>query len=399
MNRIGILTFHRSVNNGAVMQAYSLSKRIASDFPHCSVNIIDYNLPSVEKSYQASLGSYFRGASGSAFLKRGIMLVLDPMQFSRIQKKREVFRTAIKQLPLSEHEIIQENTDDLKIYINQNYDLLIVGSDAVWNYNSIGFPNAYIPDLDVKATKLSYAASCYGMNFQNIDAKEKEQICCRLDQFKFIGVRDTATEQFVKWTGTKIEPIHTCDPTVLLDINDLPIHIDTLNDKLRKRGYDFSKPTIGIMGNNHMLAMIRRMFGSQYQIVSLFNYLKGADVQLYDLNPFEWAYVFRLFKLTFTTYFHGTLLSLKNGVPVICIALNTEFAKYHDPKTLDLLKRLGKQNWYFQTDYHDNKVDIIKSTAVELINHNLRDEILQALDIESNSYSAFYNSLKKEIDV
>ena len=41
--RIGILTFHRAINYGAVMQAYSLSKQLKESFPEDSVEIIDYN--------------------------------------------------------------------------------------------------------------------------------------------------------------------------------------------------------------------------------------------------------------------------------------------------------------------------------------------------------------------
>lgn len=146
-------------------------------------------------------------------------------------------------------------------------------------------------------------------------------------------------------------PIHTCDPTAFLQVNALPIDVSELENKLRSKGFDFSKPTIGVMGTEKMVRMIRQFYGDQYQIAALYNSTRGADVQLFDLNPYEWAYVFRYFKLTFTTYFHGTMLSLRNGVPVICIALKTEFAKRHTPKTLDVLTRLGFEDWYFETDY------------------------------------------------
>ena len=40
--KIGILTFHQSVNNGAVMQAYSLSKRLKREYPDDEIEIINY---------------------------------------------------------------------------------------------------------------------------------------------------------------------------------------------------------------------------------------------------------------------------------------------------------------------------------------------------------------------
>ena len=45
IKKIGILTFHNSINNGAVMQAYSLSKKIQQVMPESKVEIIDYHIP------------------------------------------------------------------------------------------------------------------------------------------------------------------------------------------------------------------------------------------------------------------------------------------------------------------------------------------------------------------
>ena len=54
--RIGILTFHRSVNNGAVIQCYSLSKRLQKEFPDADVEVIDGGVFDVaEFSYAINL--------------------------------------------------------------------------------------------------------------------------------------------------------------------------------------------------------------------------------------------------------------------------------------------------------------------------------------------------------
>ena len=130
-------------------------------------------------------------------------------------------------------------------------------------------------------------------------------------------------------------------------------------------------------------------------IVSLYEYLPGADVQLYDLTPYEWAYVFRYFKLTYTTYFHGTMLSLRNGVPLICIDLGTEFGKVHTPKTLDVLGRIGFSDWYFKTDYMTVNLEEIKARSDELLSGDYRSRIIEALEIEACSYDSFDDALKK----
>lgn len=393
MKKIGILTFHRSVNNGAVMQAYSLSKRLIKDYPDFHVEIIDYHMPKVSNTYHYTILNYIKSDRLIIVAKKAVRLLFDPLKLKRLNYRTEIFQEAIKRLPLSEYRIEENSTQALYEKINQEYDVIIVGSDAVWNYITRGFPNAYFPDRRVKCLKLSYAASCYGMEYLDIEDDRRKTIGEILSEFRFLGVRDTATEDFVKWSGCQLQPVHTCDPTAFLDINDLPIDKEKLNHKLQRKGFDFSRQTIGVMGSEKMLKMIRRFYGKQYQIVSLYNYLRGADVNLYDLNPFEWTYVFRYFKLTFTTYFHGTMLSLRSGVPVICIALDTKFAKNHTPKTLDMLSRLGYQDWYFKTDYVSSNIDTIKEKADELLENPNSMEILQKMDQEAASYLAFKETL------
>ncbi len=392
--KIGILTFHQSVNNGAVMQAYSLSKRLKNEYPEADVEIIDYRRESVDNSYSFSLAGYLKAPSLKIFIKKVLVLIGDPMRLKRLKIRTKVFEECIEKLPLSKETIISDGTSELYEFIESNYDVLVVGSDAVWNYVTRGFPNAYFASADLKVKKLSYAASCYGMDYLKISEEEKEEVCKVFEGFDFIGVRDEATENFVKWTGCKTEPYHTCDPTVFLDINDLPVDVPLLEKKLRQRGFDFSKPSIGVMGPDEMISMARKLYGNKYQLVSLYNYIKGADVNLYDLEPYEWAYVFRYFKLTFATFFHGTLLSLRNGVPLICIDLNTEFGKKHTPKTLDVLTRLGFEDWYFSTDYKSKNFDIIKAKADELLAGNYHDTIISAMDKEAESFEVFNTALK-----
>lgn len=392
--KIGILTFHQSVNNGAVMQAYSLSKRLKKEYPDAIVEIIDYRRKSVEKAYSYTFSEYIKADSFVIFAKKMAKLLLDPQMLKRMRNRTKVFNACIDTLPLSKDIIISDDTEELYDYIENNYDILVVGSDAVWNYVTRGFPNAYFASADLKVKKLSYAASCYGMDYLNISDEEKKEVSKVFSAFDFIGVRDAATENFVKWTGCDNEPYHTCDPTAFLDVNDLPVDVSVLEKKLVQRGLDFSKPSIGVMGTDKMLSMIRKLYGDKYQLVSLYNYIKDADVNLYDLEPYEWAYVFRYFKLTFTTFFHGTLLSLRNGVPLICIDLNTEFGKKHTPKTLDVLKRVGFEDWYFSTDYKSKNFDKIKAKADELLEGDYHDAIIVAMDKEAESFEIFNNALK-----
>lgn len=396
--KLGILTFHRSTNNGAVIQCFSLSQKLKKDFPETEIEVIDYHMPRVDcKIYPDSFSKYYKGANLRTFLSKSKNLVLNPNMLKRQKEKNRVFGEAIKNLPLSSKKIYSDDTRELFDYINNNYDVVVVGSDAVWNYVNRGFPNPYFLDTTVTSKKFSYAASCFGMNYEAIPQNEKDTIKTVLDGYDFIGVRDDEAEKFVRDVKCLKTVTHTCDPTVLLDANDLPIDKCEVEKKLKNAGFDFNKKTIGIMGNDQMCKMVRSIYGKEYQIVSLFNYNRDADVNLYNLNPFEWAFVFRYFNITFTTYFHGTLLSLKNGTPVICIGLDNEYNKKHTPKALDVLKRLNMGDCYFNTDYLSKNINEIKQKADYLLGNDMKPFIEEQILLEAKSYDDFYRALKKEL--
>ena len=392
--KIGVLTFHKSINNGAVMQCYSLTKRLQKEFPNDTVEIIDYHMPKVERAYTPSLRGYFANATLSIKLKRAIRLLMDP-HFLKWQKERkQAFESVADMLPLSERSIFADDTAELFPYINEAYDVVIAGSDAIWNYVTRGFPNPYFLDASVKCHKLTYAASCYGMSYEKIPEVQRVQIGKILNDYHFLGVRDDEAKKFVAYVEAETPVAHTCDPTVFLDVEDLPIDVDGLIAKMKSKGFDFTKRTIGVMGSSKMCSMVRKMYGNSVQIVALYNYHKDADVNLHDLTPYEWAYVFRFFHATITTYFHGTHLSLRNGTPVVCVALETEYSKNHKTKVLDFLERIGLETWYFHSNYETTGFAEIKNQLDYFLKNDLREDIKSRMDCESESFRPFLEALR-----
>lgn len=390
--RIGILTYHRSINCGAVMQCYSLSKKLQQCLPQATVEVVDYHMPLVDEYYDNEMKNYFSG-NGLAFLARKCAKWLLEGGYKWHKARKDAFEMVRGQLPLSPEAIYDNGTDRLFAYINDRYDIIIAGSDAIWNYKMRGFPNPYYLSDRIQIPKMSYAASCHGMNYEAISDEEKAVISKILQSYQFIGVRDDESYRFASQLGVKVNPIHTCDPTVFLDVDDLPIDKQTLRIKLERKGFDFTKKAIGFMGGYNMCSMIRRLFGKEYQIVSLYTFCRIADVNLYDLTPYEWAYVFRYFSLTFTTYFHGMLLSLRNGIPVICIALDDDYANKYKAKAIDFLERIDMGDCYFKTDYKQKNIDSIKKKAVELLSADCQDQIIQKMEIEAQTFMPFLTRL------
>lgn len=402
MKKIGILTFHRSYNYGAFMQSYALSCRLKKDFPYATVEIIDYATARMYLNYTTNPISYIFGSKGKKnkpirCLKNFCKMVLDPVKLKREEKLQNAFNEDIKYLPLSQHRWV---TDDfLQFYkdISDQYDVIIAGSDAIWEYKTYPFPNAYFLNYDFGKTKLlSYAASCDRMHYSEVTEEQKDYFKKAFGRYFYLGVRDVSTEMFLNHILKGKRYSHNCDPTVLLDVSSLPKGLDRIKSILEKRGIDLGKPIIGVMGGDLLCKLVRKMFGHKYQIVGLYYYTRHADCFLEDLSPMEWAQVFSLFSVTVTRFFHGSLLSLKNGTPTIATDYWYKVKEDHITKIGDLYHRLDLMDHYFYMPEFRSKesIQIIKDRIEFYIEHPDREKILGALEKEEKSYQSFRNALE-----
>lgn len=336
--KIGIFTFHRSINYGAFMQAYSLSRQMQKRFPEVKVEIVDYTSAIMENIYKPHLSLNSIRHPVAALLKN---------------KQRKKFQQSLASLPLSAKRMCSDgNTDEVLSSYQDDYDIFVVGSDAVWNWCKRGFPNPYLMNFKKDVIKMSYAASAFGMGVQYVGENEKKYFGYSLQGFSFVGVRDTYTSELVKDICSSCEPTFTCDPTVFLNIDDVYGEIGMTREVFKEYIYTKFKITkgkklVGLMGAP--AALIDRLkdeYGDEYVLVGLYHFTKGADVQIMDINPFEWAAVFGLFDFTITSYFHGTLLSLRNATPVINVDFS-EFSKKYEGKIQDVMRRMELLECYF----------------------------------------------------
>ncbi len=325
--KIGILTFHRSINYGAFMQCYSLSKKLKKDFPLHTIEVIDYTSGKIMQQYDNEISA----------ANANLMPLL--------QKRRDAFHSVYSALPLSSDRLLGDDCAEVAKFLNDTYDAVVVGSDAVWNWITRGFPNPYFLK-DYQGIKLSYAASCHGQQYRLMSDEQKHYLSDAFSDFRYLGVRDVTTEQMLSYVNPSLKASHNCDPTMLLDLQTVPCDMTALKQKLASRGVDFSKPLIGLMGSDKKIGReLKRYFGSRVQLIALYYPNCWSDVYLYDLNPFEWARVFSLFTATVTHFFHGTLLSLVNDTPVFPVEPKSPFSMQYTTKIQDVLERRSLSHW------------------------------------------------------
>ena len=141
MKRIGILTFHRSINYGAFMQSYALSNELKNRYGDI-VEIIDFEKLSKHLMYKKTT--------------EGVVNAIVRGNEEKIKYRR--FQEDLKLLPLSTPSLITNDYDAVFDYINNRYDIVVVGSDAVWAYNKgLGLKNPYW----LFADKLQCVKICY----------------------------------------------------------------------------------------------------------------------------------------------------------------------------------------------------------------------------------------------
>lgn len=383
MKRIGILTFHRAINYGAFLQSYSLQQWLDKNLKGVDVEIIDY-VPPIEnrKIYLNVLRELKKNGVANAIKEIGKILAFH-QSYSRLRMSKKLsFRSL----------------DVLYKYLDDYYDAIIVGSDAVLNWNQNGFPSVFYMDHDFHIPLYTYAASAHGLKFYKITSEQKEYCKRCFERFSLLTVRDSCTENFVRYVTSTSTAVHVCDPTFLIDIASLKRNAGDVS-KLCKRKYGFNmdEPYLVVMLQNSTLSkIIKDRYGKQFTIVSLFKPNVYADYYLYNLNPFEWTQLLSSAKIVFTQYFHGTLLALRQGVPVLALDASHYNDKYESKLRDLLIRRLNFPEFYIREEELD-EIDwtIIFNTVNKAIDGDYKYDIIKAMDQEAQTSDLFLDALRK----
>lgn len=413
MRKIGILTFHRSLNYGAVMQCYSLQQRLAKEFPDDCVEIVDYCTLRVQRKYSTKAWTYIfsslpelRRAGVITVIKatiKNVLTVLRKQDFLKERKQmRKAFDHILQGMQLSEEHISTDDCAAASRWIQGKYDVLIVGSDCVWEINNYPFPNLYFLHDVSGAKKLSYAACAQGVLYESLTEGQRKYMKEAWSAFDYIGVRDIATEALLRAVDGELTIHQNCDPTVFLEIDAIPFDLKVLRNKFAAAGVDFSRPAICLMANSAVGKLCREALGTEYQIVAVYEQNLYADCFISDLTPFEWARCFSLFDLTVTNRFHGTLLSMKNGTPPITYDGSTDAGYSYNGMTK--IRYLYEQLGLVDTHYRIAKQTFTSEDVQELrdsVEAVLKPEHVHAmterLSMQAESYDSFSVALRNAL--
>ena len=408
MKKVGILTFHRAHNYGAFLQCYALSNKIRADNADIEVEVIDAESKVMADFYSYGLLDMMFGRlnmqSGNvrrmlSFAKQfAIKEFHDPSYMFRKRQQGKLFVDELKHLQLSSERITTNDTIAFHDMIEQQgYDAVVVGSDAVFNDDQMHQPNPFYLSNRITTKKLSYAASSYGFSYREQPEKHNAYVRDSLKEFSFLGVRDAETERYMEYLGLN-NVHHTPDPSMFFPIDSIRTDavMEELTGLLKSHGIDTEKEIYAVMGGNWLGNIARELIGPDKQLVAIYAQNKYANSYIHNLSPLQWSCVFKLFKMTFTSFFHGTIFSLLNGTPTFTVEEKSLYGKQYVTKTRDLLNRLGLDDYYFTL----NDGDISKALNEhyeDMYNNDQTKRIREALCEERKHYIVFDEALKEAL--
>lgn len=325
MKKIGVLTFHNVYNYGGVLQAYALCKALDSRY---DVACIDYRQPALQVKYSHRLYHPERTLKGNIkhFVKHFVLK-------KGVEKTKRINAFIKQYIPLSDDTYAGKN-GSFELYVH--YDVLVSGSDQVWNPQFTGGkldPVYFLAFGNGQTRKISYASSAGAYVFNDSD---KKFIAESLSSYAAISVRETfLQEQLQNVLGKEVNVV--LDPTLLLDRHtwaeiEKPVHIHEDFILL----YTFDNNPVCIEAAKKMAAKLHckiAAIGGQRVRNS------GIDFYLSDVGPCEFIWLFNHARFVVTNSFHGTTFSITFQKDFYSI-----YKQSNPYRVLNLLKQLGLEN-------------------------------------------------------
>ena len=306
--KIGLITFHSSINYGAMLQAYAMQEYLLSCDYECV--LIDY----VTKPHELE---YLPDGKSKIPRKNSI----------RYQRFMKFMKNCM---------ILTENKYYTEKELSENFpqcDIYMTGSDQVWNFN---FREAVTPvyflNLQQFKNRIAYGPSMGRCNPKKIDSYKE-----LLEKYEYIFPRENRTAQHLSnLLGKEFKPV--VDPTLLLEREHWKKFVKP--SKRRKPyllyyiaendeySYEMAKKVAGALDG---LEIIVLSYAKVYRGRNVYNCVNAGPIGFLNL-------VYNA-EFVFTTSFHGTVFSIIYDVPFYTVLQHKD-----DSRIVNILKEFGLQS-------------------------------------------------------
>lgn len=312
--KIGIITYHFTINYGATLQTYALSHFLQNH--GYDVEIIDYRPKSIrleQRNYLYPKRSWFN----PNLLLKTRRKVINMNNFMQ------------KNIKLSAKQFYdQSSLNEYKDF----YDVVICGSDEIWNVNSPrGLDTPYFLDFvtgkDVR--KVSYAPSFGSTTTLGLN---QEKINNLLKDFHSISVRDNNSLSLISQEHLQIKKV--VDPTFLIDYKDV-MKVNNIESK-----YILVYGLLNQAETQYIKILAEKEGLDIIAIGTLQTHLKPfLKLNLFDIPPDEWLGFFYKASFVVTNFFHGLVFAIIFNKPFVVFTNQQKTVKVKD-----ILNPLGLEN-------------------------------------------------------
>lgn len=319
--RVGILTFHRAHNYGAVLQCYALQK-VLKNLGH-EVQVIDYRQPYIEDLY-------------AVFSWRRLFFLLMRLHIKPVSYLKNITNREKSTLQYRHfRDCYLQVTKPCRSHAIPAFDCYVIGSDQVWSLHctqrmdKVYWGQFEHPD----ASKIiGYGISVTQTSLKQIGAKIIQRY---LTAFSALSFREKAVqEQIARMTKRKGELV--LDPTLLLPANAwnelkgsekeacVVVYLFKYRDNIKMQGID---------GRIERLA-------------------QSLDCDVMDLSdntvaPEDFVAYFRSARYVITNSFHGVAFSLLFEKPLYVIRCHDAL----DERYVNLLTLVGGEKMLVDADF------------------------------------------------
>lgn len=349
--KIGILTMHKVLNYGSALQAYALQHYISS-LGH-DAELIDYIFPNGSRIARLTL-------------KQRLTYPVKSLLSGKLRKKLRFQKFYKKYFVCSDERF---NSPEELSNAKFDYDILMTGSDQVWNPKHIKDDYSFfLPFASEGTKKVSYASS-----FSTAEIPDELNPIYRkfLDSYSAISVREKSGVKIVKeLVGKDAEMV--CDPTLLLSqdewsglIKDMPNPIGQpyILAYILRYAYD-PYPEI-----NRIIDEVQKELGFHLVILdgSLADMRRKNATVIKNAGPLEFLNLVKNASFIITTSFHGTAFALNFGIPFYSVIKDRSG---FDTRMIDLLEISGN----LEHAVILNQIETIHIDAAEAIHTGLLDK-------------------------
>lgn len=203
--KIGLITYHASHNNGSMLQTLAL-QYILSEKYGCDVKIINFS-----NAGQRNMYSPLPKPKNWRQVIKKIVWASNYRQMIRQYDAYEAFKK--KYFKLTDLEYMDGSE---LIGIEEEFDIIITGSDQVWNVKCLDADDAYYLNFVSKKPRYAYAVSFGAHNPFDVDGDKYKRLVSR---FNMVSVRENNAQKWITQSMGIEVPI-CLDPTMLLSCSE-----------------------------------------------------------------------------------------------------------------------------------------------------------------------------------